>query len=397
MAYLPLANLLHHKLRSALSALGIGIGICMLLTLSGLSRGSLNEIADRWDAVDADLIVFPQGMGESASLSGVGISDKYVGKLTGEYGDIVAQAVPVFLWPIKVGGQDHIAAGVNPAQIGTLTGSRTLTQGRVFDPNGDFARYLEGRLLGSGDDAAGDPNEDLLRPGGLEMVIDSRLAAKAKLQAGDMVHTANHDWRIVGVMPDGGMSRVYLPRRTAQFLFGSGSIARSTVIFVKLRPGVDADAAARRLAGLKQEVIHVRQYRDMLQQKWGLMYIYVDAVNAVALVISFLFIMITLYTMVLQRTREIAILKSFGAGWPYIGRMVLAESLMLTAAGMVFGAMMSVGATWAFGKFTLLTVKITPTWIAITIASAALGAIVSGLYPAWRATRVDMVQALTLE
>ena len=41
MAYLPLANILHHKLRSALSATGIGIAIAMLITLGGLARGSL--------------------------------------------------------------------------------------------------------------------------------------------------------------------------------------------------------------------------------------------------------------------------------------------------------------------------------------------------------------------
>ena len=74
MAYLPLANILHHPLRSLLSAMGIGIGICMLVTLTGLSRGSLYEIADRWESVDADLIVFPRGWGDSATAkSGVGL------------------------------------------------------------------------------------------------------------------------------------------------------------------------------------------------------------------------------------------------------------------------------------------------------------------------------------
>ena len=51
MAHLPLANLMHHKLRSLLSALGIGMGICMLVTLSGLARGSLFEVAEPHDRV----------------------------------------------------------------------------------------------------------------------------------------------------------------------------------------------------------------------------------------------------------------------------------------------------------------------------------------------------------
>ncbi len=77
MAYLPLANLLHHKLRSSLSALGIGIGICMLVTLSGLSRGSLYEVANRWEAVDADLFAYPEIWEQrTPSLSGVGLPDR---------------------------------------------------------------------------------------------------------------------------------------------------------------------------------------------------------------------------------------------------------------------------------------------------------------------------------
>ena len=53
---LPLANILHHKLRSLISAIGIGIAVCMLITLTGLSRGSLFEIAER---MEAQMVVLP--------------------------------------------------------------------------------------------------------------------------------------------------------------------------------------------------------------------------------------------------------------------------------------------------------------------------------------------------
>ena len=78
MAYLPLANILHPKFRSVLNALGIGMAICMLVTLGGLSRGSLLEIAQRWESVSADVIVFPKGSGDGATLrSGSLLNDKY--------------------------------------------------------------------------------------------------------------------------------------------------------------------------------------------------------------------------------------------------------------------------------------------------------------------------------
>ncbi len=405
MAYLPLANLTHHKLRSALSALGIGIGICMLIALSGLSRGSLYEIADRWEAVDADLIVFPRGWGDAAvDKSGSGLSDRYADIIAREHGDLVERVSPVFTWTMELAGQDHMIAGVDRGDFEVITGGRELSQGRLFDPEGRFAEWIEHKLL-TGGDAGDEPieitTEDLADPdrSALELVIDTRLAAAGNYRVGQTVTTAGHDWQIVGIVPAGAMTRVMMPRRTAQFMFGSGQITQSTLMFVKLRDGVDTGPAARDIAGtIGQDVVPLSRYRAMLIERFGIMFRYVDAVNVIALIIAFLFIMVTLYTMVLQRTREIAILKASGASSGFIVRQVLAESLILTGAGTVAGVVLSFAAGWAIETLSpLLTVQITWRWIALAAGAALAGAVVAGLYPAWRATRVDVVKALTLE
>jgi ABC-type antimicrobial peptide transport system permease subunit len=419
MANLPLANLLHHKLRSVLSALGIGMGICMLVTLSGLSRGSLFEIAERAESVDADLIVSPRGWGDNtADKAGSALPDKYARVILDRHGDIVAKAVPVFVWPIRLAGQEHRAAGVEPNDLPMLTGGRKLSEGRCFDPDGRFAAWIEQKLLApppgpaagaaaaGGDDIADAEvlnltQADLANPAhdGLELVIDSRLAKAGRYRVGQTVNTAGHDWKIVGIVPAGAMTRVFLPLRTAQFLFGSGDVTKSTMILVKLKPGVDIGPAGRTIQKtVGHDVIPLTRYRGMLVERFGIIFTYVDIVNAVALVIAFLFIMITLYTMVLQRTREIAILKSFGASNAFILRQVLAESLMLTGFGTVLGIALSFIAAWLIQALRpLLTVTITWQWIAIAVAAAAAGAVVSGLYPGWRAIRVDVVEALTME
>jgi len=195
------------------------------------------------------------------------------------------------------------------------------------------------------------------------------------------------------------MTRVFMPRRTAQFLFGSGDITKSTLMFVKLKGGVDVGPASRAIAAtVRQDVVPLDRYRGMLNEKFGIMFIYVDAVNLVALIIAFLFIMITLYTMVLQRTRDIAILKANGASDAFLVRQVLAESMLLTGAGTGIGIALSFLTRWAIETAKpLLTVTITWQWIGVAASAAVLGATLSGLYPAWQATRVDMVEALTLE
>lgn len=417
MAYLPLANLLHHKLRSVLSALGIGIGICMLVTLTGLSRGSLFEIAERLEAVSADLIVTPRGWGDdTADKSGSALPDVFADRLRKEHGDLVERAVPVFVWPMKLLGQDHRATGIDAADWSVLAGGKKLLAGRLFDPNGQFADWIVANTQGpppgkapapeatsaAATQAIFDPTEaDLANPAhdGLELVIDQRLARAGHFTVGQKVYSAGHNWRIVGIAPTGVMTRIFLPRRTAQFLFGVGDTRRGTMIFVKLRPGVAVGSAAAKIhRAIGHDVMPLDRYRGMLVEKFGLLFVYVDAVNVVALVIAFLFIMITLYTMVLQRTREIAILKSCGASNWFILRQVLAESMLLTGFGTGVGIGLSFLAGAAIEAFKpLLTVTITWHWVVVAVLAAAAGSIISGLYPALRAVRVDVLEALTLE
>lgn len=405
MVWLPLANVLHHKTRSVLSSLGIGIGICLLVTLSGLSRGSLFEVADRWESVDADLIVIPRGWGNSMTVrSGIGLSDRYVPKILAENGDIVDRVVPVFSWPLKVGGQNHQAAGVSANDFSIISGRRQLREGRLADPTGAAAGWIERRLL-SGGDADGPPIEISSAELGdanhnaLELVVDSRLARVGKFHVGQTIETANHRWTIVGIAPDGVMSRVFLPRRTAQYLFGGGDITKSTVIFVKLKSGVDVGPAARKIEQTtNQDVVPLTAFRGMLAEQWKMMFVMVNAVDAIALIIAFLFVMVMLYTTVLQRRREIAILKSCGASDAFILRQVLGESMLLTALGTVMGILLSLLAAGLIELvLPLLTVKLTWTWLGIAVAAAAAGAAISAVYPAWRATRVDVTEALTLE
>ncbi|MCP4378926.1 MAG: ABC transporter permease, partial [bacterium] len=248
MAWLPLANLMHHKLASVLNALGIGISICMLLTLSGLARGTLFEISDRAQAVDADLIVCPSGWGDGVvTRSGVGLWESYSRLINKEHGDIVERIVPVFVWPIKLAGQDQRATGVDPKMWHTLTGGRKLSEGELFDPENKFAKWLEKELLTESDDSQNDRPEELdltkAPHNGLELVIDSRLARAGGYRVGQKVVSANHEWTIVGIVPGGVVTRVFMPIRTAQYLFGD-SIKRCTLMFVKLKDGCDIGPAA---------------------------------------------------------------------------------------------------------------------------------------------------------
>lgn len=403
MLPLPLANILQHKLRSLLTAAGIAVAVCMLITLSGLAQGSLAENADRWDSVDADLALLPRGLGtNSVTISGSQLSDGLADLILQKHGDIVEQVVPVFRWQVHMGGQNQAAVGVDPEQWRFLSGQDDVSHGRLFDPDHRFANWLDEQLLGPAADGElpdlsaeqlGHPDHN-----GLELVIDDRLARAGDYKLGQTVHMAEHDWTIVGIVPAGGMTRVYMPRRTAQFLAG-GNIRRSTFMFIKLAPGTTPHQAAKAISRTtRANAVPLADYRSQLESMFEMMFVYVDMINMVAMGIAFLFIMVMLYAMVLQRTRDIAILMANGASNMFLLGQVVGESLIMTGMGVVGGIGLSFLAAWLIGVFRpLLTVEITAQWILTAIVIAAIGAVASAIYPAWRATRVDMVEALTME
>ena len=404
MFRLPLANILHHKLSSVLSAMGVAIGICMLVTLTGLSRGTLQEIAQRWEAVDADVIVFPGVFtGDVANLSALSLPDRYVDTIAEKHPDEVDRVVPVNIWSMKLGGQSQMVVGIDPEDMPVVLGGREIRRGRLFDPEGSFARWIRQRVAAGpreGRDVLEIDANELADPAhnGLEMVIDSRLAEAGRYEVGQAVSAAGHTWTIVGIVPAGGLARVYIPRRTAQWLFVDPALQRSTLMFVQLGENLNHRAVAENISeSIGQKVLPLASYRTMLTDRYRMIYTYVDIVNGIALVIAFLFTMVVLYTMVIQRTRDLAILKSAGASRTFLVAQVLTEGLILSLVGAAAGIALAPLAEWGLEEHTLLSVSITGGTIWLAVGVAIGGALLSGLYPAWRATRVDMLSALAME
>jgi putative ABC transport system permease protein len=129
----------------------------------------------------------------------------------------------------------------------------------------------------------------------------------------------------------------------------------------------------------------------------GIIYSFVDYVNYVALSISFLVILLTMYTIVIERTRDIGILKSIGASKFFIVRSVMLESLTLCAGGVILGYIISVATEWIIPQISLLTVRITFDRVIYAAVVGICGGILGALYPASIASRKDPVVALTYE
>src|SRR5262249_35179139 len=126
--------------------------------------------------------------------------------------------------------------------------------------------------------------------------------------------------------------------------------------------------------------------------------IFIDAMIALAVCIGLLVIFLTMYTTVIERTRDIGVLKSLGANSPFIVCAVLYESASLCVGGIFAGVGLSYLVRAGFLKaFPTLSILITPEWILRAGVIAMVGAIFGASYPAWMASRKDAVEALTFD
>jgi putative ABC transport system permease protein len=125
---------------------------------------------------------------------------------------------------------------------------------------------------------------------------------------------------------------------------------------------------------------------------------FIRTMVGIGIVISFLVVLLNMHTMVLERTREIGILKALGCSRLEIAKMLLGETLVLTLFGSAAGILLTF-LTQAVLKETnpALTILISSRWVLQAIALALVGAAAGAVYPALRASGYDPVVALAYE
>jgi putative ABC transport system permease protein len=396
---LPIANLLHRKLRSALCAAAVGIGIAMLVVQLSLSHGMLNEVAERMQSVDAELIVLPKHA-NVIFQGGTAFGDGYAERIAAVEVNgrpVVRKVIPVFLDTIRLGGQQQRIFGVDPDDMQEFLGARSLLAGTLFPDARRFKNRLE-QLRG--DRRHYDPEEvsdDEIRAAS-ELIIDRRLASVGNYHVGDRSTIFGREFRIVAIVESGVAGRVFAPLQTLRHIL-NGGVPWSSMFFVKLQRATDTEAAAAAIADAVHQKVELKsEYGNLLRESFAQIYTYMNIASGVALAVCFLFIMLTMYTLVLARTREIGVLKSLGASRRYLLAMAVSESTLICAAGTALGIGVSYVVRWAIeGLMPLATVQIQARWLLLGAGVGLLGGAASALYPGLKAARLDPATALAFE
>jgi putative ABC transport system permease protein len=232
-----------------------------------------------------------------------------------------------------------------------------------------------------------------------DILVDELYARQKKLHIGSTVSLLNHTWNLVGIIEGGKLARVVVPKKTLQPLVSADG--KVTQIYLKLDDPRNTDAVVRYIeenTSLKVNTMDEITAMYSVNNIAGLSeFMYV--IMGIGVVIGFAVVCLSMYMAVLQRTREIGILKALGGSNGFILRIILAEAMVLGIGGTVLGILMSFGAWWLIRTFvpSSLPMMIVPLWWPIAGAITLVGAGLGALYPGLSAARHDPIEALAYE
>ena len=356
-------NLRFRPLRSLLSALLIAIPVTLILTIVGLSQGMVEESRQRTRSTDADIMIRPPGS-SIIGFSGAPMDERLVGWARTQPHVVLATGVILQM----VNGITTVT-GVNLDQFTRMSGG--------FD-------YLEGGSF--------------QKPG--DILVDDDYARERKLRVGDTVNVLNHNWRICGIFAHGKLARLILPMHVVQEL--SANVGKISLIYLKLDNPANTGAVISQLH--KQlpthQIYSMAEYLSLVSPE-HLPYFntFLKVVIGIAVAIAFAVVCLSMYMAVLQRTREIGILKSLGASRAYVLGLIVAEAVLMGVLGTMGGIALSFGSRWLIQMLVpaSLVQAIVPGWWPIAGAIALAASLLGALYPGFRAARQDPIEALAYE
>ncbi|HKW34045.1 MAG TPA: FtsX-like permease family protein [Candidatus Acidoferrum sp.] len=349
-------------LRSSLSVIAIAIQVILVLMIVGMTSGVISEWAKRVEGVGADILVQPPNSSIFFAFSSAVMPESL--------GDQIASVKSVDeVCPTVILSEPKnliMVYGIDYARFNGLSRGFLFRDGRPFQ-------------------------------GADEVIADDIIARSRHLKVGSQVTLLNHEFTVSGIVAHGKGARFFVPIRTAQEL----ASAEKRVSMFYVRSKGDTDSTRAELAKLfpQYSIRSLSEYLSLMNSSnLPQLRPFTRTMVALGIVISFIVVLLNMHTLVMERTREIGILKALGFSRFDIVRMLLTETLLLT----ILGAGLGVGLTF-LTRVVLkevnpgLTVLISPPWIFAAIALALAGAAAGALYPALRAATYDPVVALAYE
>ena len=192
-------------------------------------------------------------------------------------------------------------------------------------------------------------------------------------------------------------ARMMIPLQTMQEALGAAGMC--SMFLVKCERPEEQEEVARRLVARLPDsrIIFTRDLPVLFAHGFAAFNVFLEAVAALAMTISLLIILLTTYTTVTERTRQIGILKALGASKRFIAMVFIKESLLVSAMGVAGGLLIALIARPALAAWAGLNIEIEAGYTLCATLGGLASGLIGAIYPALRAAGQDAVEALSYE
>jgi len=365
MDNLVLSNIRQRPTRTLISVTGVALGVILIILITGLVRGLLNERVRREQGVGAEIQFWRVGASTLSTSNAMPLDIRYADRLKKISGVRAVSPFGHYIQKSNSGLGFEVVDGIELDSYSAMSG----------------LRIVEGHAFQSDD----------------EVLIDEFKARQENRGVGSEIQIFGRTMKVAGIYSPQIGSRIKLSLGALQRALSQEN--KCLAILVKVDDGLAPEEVARRInAELpNNQVVLTRDigmnFRSQIPGIQG----FVRAVMGLSMVVSTLVILLAMYTTITERTREIGILKSLGAPKAYIIGIIEKEAITISLIGVIAGLVVALIAGFGIEWATTLQLEFHWTWILIA-ALIGLGAgAIGALYPAVRAANQDAVKALSYE
>lgn len=361
-----MSNITKRPTRTVVSILSVSMGVLMILVFVSLSEGMIKDYAYRTRNIKADILFQPPGSSLLMALNNATMHMRIKDKLLEVKG--IQHVTPM----LHQFSRQHFSLifGIDPPSFNKVSGDGIIV--------------MEGRLFSSP----------------YECMVDDTFRASKHIKVGDQLLILNHQFKIVGIFKAGIAARILVSLETLQQL--NDSLDKVSIFYIKCDRPESIKPVYEHLSNVEPfkgyNITYASDIEKAMAASLPGLKEFTMVIIVLAVIISFLVILLTMYTSITERTREIGILKSLGASKLFIITIILKESLLLTAFGILGGFFFSFLTIKILGKiYPSLPFLVQPAWVGYVALIALASGVAGSFYPAYRAARQDPVQALMYE
>lgn len=344
---LAINNIRRKKLRSTLTMLGIIIGAATLVVLLGITAGATSAVKAETDQYMYDVVISP------ASSTGSYLMDSQ-----------------------------------------TVSGIRSMSNLFDFREFTAFRENINGNEMYF--EGVNDWKQVKLKNGTQGVVISQDVADKLGYGMGSKIKVKDQELTVTGISNEQALY-VYIDQNTAKQLVDD----KVSTIYAQTNgdPETVADEIEEQISGVSVETKSekVAEVQEMTDQAL----LFMGFIAGIALLVGIISVINTMLISVMERTRELGILKAIGFTNREIKGSILFESGLLGLSGGVIGVILGIVGIIVIAnvlRFTEYLPDMMPLWLILgVIAGATLLSVLAGLYPAMRASKLNVVEALRNE